>query len=230
MIDKIIYTYWTNGGNDYKLGFLNTDNMLHVFKKSITSSKNLVTNVVVYCDQHGYDFLYGKIDTELVVIDYSLYRFDSRYWNFPKLITYNLQTEPFLHIDIDAVVYKFDKTAEVVSEYKRGVAYDISMYPSLENKQHILKYFNGWLTCSGVLGGNNLDIFKELFNEVKDTVINSDGYIILDKTRMIIEEVMISSLIAKNDLKVSYLGKKGEDYIHYWGVEKQVNFIGNGNI
>ena len=227
MIDKIVYTYWTNGGTNYKLGFLNTENMLNVFNKSIESSYKLVSKVIIYCDQFGYDFLYDKVNADFVIIDYSNYKFDSRYWNFPKLITYNLQEEPFLHIDIDAIVYNFDKTAEVVSESKRGVAYDTSVYPSFEDKSELLSYFNGWLTCSGVLGGNNTNIFKELFNEVKETVTNKERYIILGKTRMIIEEVVISCLINKNNTQVVYLDKQKEnpDYTHYWGVDKQINFI-----
>jgi len=229
MINKIVYTYWTNGGIDYKLGFLNTENMLHVFNKSIEASYNLVDTVVVYCDQKGFDFLQGKVDADFVVVDYSQYTFDSRYWNFPKLITYKLQTEPFLHVDIDAIVYNFDKTASVVSEFKRGVAYDTGIYPSLEDKSELFTHFKGWLTCSGILGGNNLSLFQELFNEVKETVKNEEGYIIYPHTRMIVEEVVISSLINKNNITVSYLNKKEGDFIHYWGEEKQQNFIGYGS-
>lgn len=225
MIDKIVYTYWTNGGTDYKLGFLNTDNMLHVFRKSIEEAYKQVSTVVVYCDQEGYDFLFDKIDPDFVIVDYSQYEFDSRYWNFPKLITYNLQEEPFLHVDIDAIVFNFDKEGDVVSESKRGVYYDTSIYPSLEDKKELLTYFKGWLTCSGILGGNNTTIFKDLFEEVKETVKNKDSYIILPKTRMIIEEVVLSSLINKNNITVSYLSKENNDFTHYWGEDKQQNFI-----
>ena len=225
MIDKIVYTYWTNKGTNYKLGFLNTDNLLIVFKKSIEESYKLVNNVVVYCDKEGYSFLYNKIDVKFIIVDYSKYEFDSRYWNFPKIITYNLQKEPFLHIDIDAIVYTFDKNAEIISECKRGVAYDTALYPSLENKKDLLSNFDGWLTCSGILGGNNIEVFKKLFNEVKETVKNKESYLILPKTRMIIEEVVISALINKNKLNVVYLNKKNKDFIHYWGEEKQQNFV-----
>ncbi len=230
MIDKIVYTYWTNGGTDYKLGFLNTENMLHIFNKSIEQSKKLVSKVVVYCDKEGYDLLHGNIKADLILVDYSLYRFDTRYWNFPKIITYNMQDEPFLHIDIDAIVYKFDKEAAIVSEQKRGVAFDTGMYPASDRKQELLNHFTGWLTCSGVLGGNNIDVFKELFNEVKTTVPNEGGFKIGDKTRLVVEEVVLSSLIAKHNITVSYLGERNKDYIHFWGAEKQLNFIENVNI
>lgn len=225
MIDKIIYTYWTNGGTNYKLGFLNPENMLYIFNKSVQQSYKLVKNVVIYCDQYGYDFLYGKINADFIVIDYTNYEFDTRYWNFPKIISYNLQNEPFLHIDIDAIVYKFDKNAEVISEMKRGVFYDTSLYPSLEDKKELLSYFNGWLTCSGILGGNNIEIFKKLFNEVKETVKNEEKYSIYPKTRMIIEEVMVSAILNKNNINVTYLKKIEKDFIHYWGEEKQINFL-----
>jgi len=225
MINKIVYTYWTNKGIDYKLGFLNVENMLAVFKKSIEQSYKLVDKVEVYCDQEGYDFLLGKIRAVLIVVDYSKYDFDSRYWNFPKIITYNLQEEPFLHIDIDAIVYNFDRSAEVVSEMKRGVAYDRSLYPSHEDKKELLSHFNGWLTTSGLLGGNNLELFKQLFKEVEVTVKNKDKWVILTVTRMVIEEVVISALISKMKLNVSYLDKEEGDYIHYWGKEKEINFL-----
>ena len=225
MIDKIIYTYWTNGGTNYKLGFLNVENMIYIFNKSVKESYKLVKTVVIYCDQYGYDFLYNKIDADFIVIDYSQYEFDTRYWNFPKIISYNLQNEPFLHVDIDAIIYKLDKNAEVISEMQRGVFYDTSLYPSLEDKKELLSHFNGWLTCSGILGGNNIQIFKELFNEVKETVKNEEKYYIYPKTRMIIEEVMISALINKNNINVTYLNKKEKDFIHYWGEEKQINFL-----
>ena len=223
MIDKIVYTYWTNGGTNYKLGFLDVENMLFIFRNSINNSKKLVSKVEIYTDQFGYDFLKKEGFENMIIVNYADYKFDSRYWNFPKLITYKLQTEPFLHVDIDASITDFDKSADVVSEAKRGVAYDTSVYPSLEDKSNLLSHFDGWLTCSGILGGNNLSIFQDLFNEVKETVQNKDKYIILDKTRMVIEEIVISCLINKNKIKASYLNKK--DYTHYWGIDKQINFV-----
>jgi len=89
MIDRIVYTYWTNGGTDYKLGFLNTENMLYVFNKSIEASYKLVSKVVVYCDKEGYDLLHGNIKAELVLVDYSLYRFNSNYFFSEKYSSIN---------------------------------------------------------------------------------------------------------------------------------------------
>lgn len=229
MINKIVYTYWTNKGVDFKLGFLNKEIMLHVFNKSIEQSKKLVNKVVVYCDKEGYEFLKDKLQVEFYVVDYSFYEFDTRYWNFPKLITYNLQNEPFLHVDIDALVYDFDKTASIVSECRRGVLFDRGIYPSNEDKKDLLSNFNGWLTCSGILGGINIIVFKKLFKEVEETVKNKDNYTIFPITRMIIEEVVISCLIKKYNLKVKYLNKEKGDYIHYWGEDKLQNFITYNN-
>jgi hypothetical protein len=200
--------------------------MLYILNKSIEASYNLVSKVVIYCDREGYEFLTDKVTADLVLVDYSLYDFDSRYWNFPKLLTYYLQEEPFLHVDIDAIVLEFDPKAEIVSEAKRGVAYDLALYPS-NTRPDVLSFFKGSLTCSGILGGNNLLVFKELFETVLEAVANKDGFIVTDKSRMVIEEVIISSIISKYNIPVSYLGyeNRGIKYIHFWGEDKQKNFI-----
>lgn len=217
MIDKLVYTYWTDNGLNYNCNFPSQEVFARIFKESIVEARKYFKKVVCYTDLHGEDKLKElgiEIETEVVL--YESFNFDKRFWNYPKLITYSLQYEPFVHCDIDLILKDFDLfESEIVTEKQRGASYLSTSYSFLGD---LAKEYSPLLTCSGFIGGNNLEVFQELFKISKDLVKKENWInkrISFDKL-VAIEEIILTILINRKKLKIDSL----KDYIHYQGPNK----------
>lgn len=156
---KAIYTYYVNNEN-YKLGFQNKKVMLDCFRLSIESVKKYVTEKIeIYTNS---DFLDGKIEAKIIKTEFPEH--NKKWWNFPKMFVYQLQTEPFLHVDID-VIFKEEISSVILNsdficENIRGLSLMSSEY------NHIIKSdYKCYIPCSGIFGGSRLDVFKELYDK-----------------------------------------------------------------
>lgn len=206
MIDRLLYTFWTNKGTDYLCGFHTEDTMIEFFRKSINNSKRLFKEVVIYTDPHGYEYLREKVNCDFEVIDYDLYEFNKKFWCFPKLITYNLQSKPFLHIDIDVILYEKPKNFKdkLVCEKIRPLQQPAEHRNFLPQK--IQDNFSPWNICSGILGGDPA-LFKLLY-KVSSTVVKTKNDNVTFDMLFGIEEIVLTSLAKMNDVEpIPYNGK-----------------------
>jgi hypothetical protein len=179
---NIVYTYFSDGIRNLDCGFCEIALFLECAKKSLRSAlkQNSVDKVLIYTDDFGKNFLASRIDfgyvfngieerknkLDFVIVDYSGYEYDKRFWNFPKLITYNMQENPFIHIDFDVVLNSgfldgIDETCDIYTEKIRTID---------RQKLDFLGVFdenNGIdeIICSGLLGGNekSIELFKKNF-------------------------------------------------------------------
>ena len=219
MIQRAVYTYWTNNGSKYVCGFPTEQHFESIFNQSLYNSNQFFDEVVVYTDEKGAEKLEElQIDCQKVIIDYSEYDFDTRFWNFPKLITYSLQTVPFVHIDIDLILKENPLLdCDIVSEMNRGAVILSSDYKFLGKE--IYSEYDPLLICSGLLGGNNVDVFKELY-EIASEKVKLENTINLNVTfnkLVAIEEIILTILKNRQGLNVQYLNTEFE---HYQGSKK----------
>jgi len=221
MIDKLIYTYWTNSGENFTSGFYDEDSFLSVFFSSLNKAKKFFNEVVIYTDVEGKQFLESKnVVADFIVVDYNSYNFNKKYWNFPKLITYNLQTEPFLHIDMDLVLLEKPDglSSSVVCEMVRGLTHfkrELSFLPKV-----VLKNYTTRNICSGLLGGDP-KIFKTLF-KVSSQLVKNKTQDVSFINLYGIEEIVLSSICKKNDIKPYEVTTQ---ILHIQGAKAKMNLV-----
>lgn len=178
---NIVYTYWSNGIKNIDCGFSHPDFFFMCAEKSLRSSLKTIGNqgeVIIYTDKCGFGLLKNNIKNvngvKVVILDYSKYDFDERFWNFPKMITYTLQKEPFIHIDFDVILqpdfYEFAVNRDgILTEKVRR------LYRNSDSRTFILDVFDEKsdkmkthnILCSGLIGTTNMDYidaFKENFD------------------------------------------------------------------
>ena len=112
---KAIYTYWTDGKDISALnaGFNNLRDMAAMVTLSIRKLKeqnpqiisvHLVTNTIgkqLFADKYPVPF--DQVD---VILDELNGVLSPDHWAFPKIMAYAAQTEPFIHIDCDVILWE----------------------------------------------------------------------------------------------------------------------------
>lgn len=215
-IKRAVYTYWTNNGTNLESNFDTYEDMLAVFKQSFDKASMYFDDVCIYTDVDGMTKLTDSgIVANYILIDYSEYSFNPMFWNFPKLITYNMQTEPFVHIDMDFILEE-----PLTNEFLSSTLVCEMIRPLVQMKATraflpdiLLEKgnFSPNLICSGLLGGSP-EIFKLLFNIAKELVLfNGD---VTHSDRFTLEEVALTSLANINNISPYALDTK---YTHHQG-------------
>lgn len=212
MIKTAVYSFWSDSGKT-SCGFCCKPHFINFLKESVNKTKQYFENVIIYTDNSGYDMLKNKIDCDFVIFDFDKYEYTKYFWNYPKLLTYAEQKEPFVHIDTDIIIY--DKP-------------DIEMYNAdfVCERYHIDKWtYNSKLFSkslfhtekiytSGIFGGNNLKIF--------DILLQSANYYICEVIDIVKngqfpefpDLVSIEELSMTNILETQFLNKQKDFKIY----------------
>ena len=102
---KIVQTFW-HGNNsllDNSFGWMNPQYHLMSWALSCLSLKDNYQNIVLYTDSHGYEIFAEQLKLPYtdIIIQYDNLTCPEPHWAYPKLLTYSLQKEPFIHVDGD---------------------------------------------------------------------------------------------------------------------------------
>lgn len=176
---KIIQSFWTGNQND----FTNSHgwcNYKYNWISWILSSHQLIKfhkQVELYTDAFGYEILINKLQlpyTKVHVVLDELNHFHKDLWAVAKIKTFQLQTEPFLHVDGDVFVWeslteKFKNSNLVVQNLEITSTYYPEKWglirPKLVYVPDTLKNFKctttDLVTNMGIIGGNNLEFFND---------------------------------------------------------------------
>lgn len=154
---KIIYSYISNTPP--------TDLFKKMAEISVASARRTGYDVELYADLQGIDYFRNKTNCEfdcIKLIDVEKYGVLPEYWNFGKLYTYAQQNEPFLHVDFDTVLHDgfTIPEKEIITEMQRPYTMqkefaDVSIFPTNMLPEKLI--------CSGLIGGCDTHIWKELF-------------------------------------------------------------------
>ncbi len=111
---RILHSYWTQGkeNRDSCGGWLSEEANMMCWALSCLNAKKYYGNIELYTDDEGYHTLVEQMklpydDVHIVYNKFSPIA-DIPYflWAIPKIYTYSLQKEPFIHIDGDFVFWK----------------------------------------------------------------------------------------------------------------------------
>ncbi|HON53339.1 MAG TPA: hypothetical protein PLS12_09045 [Bacteroidales bacterium] len=161
---RIIYSFDTQGGKVIPGSFFTKMAELSVF-----SARRTGLPIILYTDIAGYwYFKKTKCEFDAVhFVDFAQFGITTGYWNFGKLFAYSVQQAPFLHIDFDVFLHEdftIPKTGDIITEMLRDYSLvqaftDVAIYKT--------KTIPEKLICSGLLGGYNTHIWKELFEHAQ---------------------------------------------------------------
>lgn len=208
----VVYTYMSmDNGKEFNKNFYD------MAKLSFMGSRAHIedAHIKFYGDKKAIEFFKptGQID-EFIEVDYSKYDFDKRFWCFPKFITYSLQKGKFLHVDLDMYIKK-----DIVVGDTDIVCERIRKIDGTEGER---KYadpslpFPDKIMCSGIYGGSDIGIFRELFERAKRecSVSALRGKEVEYAHLYSLEEVWMTQLANERGLTVSETD--ADSYLHFW--------------
>lgn len=201
--------------------------------------------VELYTDQKGYEILIDKLQLPYhkvhVILD-ELNHYHKSLWAIPKIKTYSLQNEPFLHVDGDVFIWeKFSnellkgdfitQNLEITTEYYEEMWNEIFpnlLYVPNEMKDYI-NNSNSYAYNMGIIGGNNYEYFKhysaistEFVDNNKSVWDSINGF----NFNIFFEQVLFYNMIKESSEKVSCLFSdtpNDNDYIGFGDFDKVPN-------
>lgn len=176
---KIVQSFWSGNLTDFRnnYGWLSYK---YNWMSWLLSCHQLVKyhkEVELYTDRFGYEILITKLQlpyTKVHVILDDLNDYHKDLWAISKIKVYEMQNEPFLHIDGDVFVWnsledKFKNAALITQNLEITADCYIKMWneisPNLSYMpieiENYHKYTKNFACNMGVVGGNDIDFFKE---------------------------------------------------------------------
>lgn len=181
--------------------------------------------VDLYCNSEAADCLIGELNlpyTKVYLSHDKMDLIDERLWALPKILTYSVQNEPFLHIDGDA--YLFDKLPSALLNgglISQNIEEASDYY--LQTQQQIIRSFAYFPNCieadfqsplpikavnAGILGGSNISFFKEYTELALKYISNNIQYFIsinVDRFNVFFEQHLFYALAKEKELPISVL-------------------------
>ncbi|MFV8347174.1 DUF6734 family protein [Flavobacterium sp. ZB4P13] len=219
--------------------------------------------VELVTDSLGYDLLINKLELPYTNVDVSLDLLNDYHpdlWALGKIYAYSIQKEPFIHADGDIFVYKkfedsFENNPLICQNIEKGFDYYNDVFKLIEENFDYIpdcliesKIKNNQIIAvnAGLLGGSDLDFFKEytdeVFRFVDRNVANLDK-IDIGMFNTVFEQFLFKAIAEKKKVDISCylenvnhafdgladftsLPEKGK-YIHTVGFYKRIEYIGD---
>jgi hypothetical protein len=234
MIKRAVYSLWTKPMNGKTVGFNTEKNLIDCFALSLHYTKKWFDEVHLVTDFEGKDLVerYGlsfdNIDTSLEHVMMGIYE---NHWSLGKIYACKLQKEPFIHIDIDVILFK-----PLPDKFLKSDA----AFQNLETESQ--KYWYKWLldhaeknyvskpkwfdtekvkayNC-GVIAFNKLDVIQEWWTEslnyikfLDESKFNYDHHL----SCLIYEQFCIYCICKFYNYEVDLLTFYGESHEKYMG-------------
>lgn len=185
---KVIQSFWSGNQTNFKNNY-GWYSHKYNWLSWILSCHQLVKyhkDVELYTDSFGFEILITKLQlpyTKVHVVLDDLNSYHKDLWAIAKIKTFQMQEEPFLHVDGDVFVWesltnKFKNSdlvtqnLEITTDYY-GKMWEI-IFPNLGYLPLEMESYNNKMTsfaCNmGIVGGNDINFFKEYTKKSTDFV------------------------------------------------------------
>ena len=189
---KIVQTFWSGKKSllEHDYGWLSPEYHLMGWALSSLRLRKYYQDLELYTDDHGANLLVHKLKLPFTAVHQkydSINHINNKLWALPKILTYQAQREPFLHVDGDVFIWeRFSPAIEnsdlVVQNFETGTEYyerligkvktEINYIPNFlrrELRQKNISSYN-----AGVLGGNDIDFIKQ-YCEIALKIVNRNN-------------------------------------------------------
>lgn len=222
---KIIQSFWAGRRHVINEGFGWYHPRFHALSWVLSCLQlSKYYEVELYTDQIGYDFLIKELQLpykKVYIILDELNDFSTDFWALPKIKTYTLQSEPYLHIDGDVFIWEafpedlmasdyISQNLEITTEYYHNMWTEI--YPQLD---YLPIEMNGYvsgtnnLACNmGIFGGNDTVFLKKYANksfEFASKNKNLSAKINASQFNMFFEQVLFQEMITSENKTCGFL-------------------------
>jgi hypothetical protein len=190
---NIVQTYYSYSTDTLPIrdtaGFISADMNWKSMALSCLLLKKHYGKVTLYCNRKAHDLIINKFkipyDKVVEIPDFMTTYNGCNLWALPKIYTYSLQTEPFIHVDCDW--FMFEKLSETImnsdiigqnieyddQQFNRRtltklISNDCYVYPWVMdeyNKEPVLRVIN-----AGILGGNDIEFIQNYVRTIKDFI------------------------------------------------------------
>lgn len=168
-----VYTYYPFKGKE-SCGFKNKNDMAMFLALSVEYSKKHFKKVKLVTNFAGQSILIDKYKIGFTEVSLLLDRFNGlpeEFWAYPKIISYALQPEPFVHIDLDVILWQKIPnkilSAPVFFQHKELFKTEQGYYELVDNLKHtkfsmLSKVLDvDYAFNCGIVGANDLSLVKE---------------------------------------------------------------------
>ena len=196
-----------------------------LFTLSVLQAKKYFNKVILETDDDGYDLLINKLKLPFDEINLTLNSLDkefSEFWMLGKIAAYNNQKDPFIHLDLDYVIYSpfADEylNSEVFSENpEAGNYFNFTYLDKLVNLSNNLTVMpecfgkSNRAVCMGIIGFNDINICKGYCSDVYKILFSKENSIFIksleDKKNycIIFEQYMLECYMKHIDKTITYL-------------------------
>lgn len=234
MIKRAVYSLWTKPMNGKTVGFNTEKNLIECFTLSLHYTKKWFDEVHLVTDFEGKDLVerYGlsfdNIDTSLEHVMMGIYE---NHWSLGKIYACKLQKEPFIHIDIDVILFKplpdkflkSDAAFQNLETESQEYWYKWLLDHAEKNYVSKPKWFDTEKVKAyncGVIAFNKLDVIQEWWTEslnyikfLDESKFNYDHHL----SCLIYEQFCIYCICKFYNYEVDLLTFYGESHEKYMG-------------
>jgi len=175
------------------MGFGSIDEMQSFLTDSFAiHAKNY--DVYIYADKQGAEYLRTFLPVENVIeTEFKLP--DARFWNHAKIITQSLQTEAYIHCDIDAVIYdKIEFDGVLTERYRAGMSMFEYQFCGLSPVARMI--------CSGILGFTDMRLKDAYCLRFAELVINWSAAFVTYQSLWTVEELLLTNMIGDTAMEM----------------------------
>ena len=247
---KAVYSYWEDNRRKLNGGFASKRDLAMTLALSVEKSLKQFKEVELVTNTTGKELLIDQYKLPFtnvrVVLDQFDYNLEPDFWAYVKIYAYSIQTEPFVHIDNDVILWdaipKETLEAPLFFQNKEDFIKHTGYLKLIKEAKGFVKIDDEILSQTvqfalncGVVGCNDLPIIQEWKAIVDEYLFHKRNQpiweAIVDKHshNHLFEQYFISALIAKKGTKVATLLK--DDFMqsayrdfkmtHLWGAAKR---------
>ncbi|WP_430409659.1 DUF6734 family protein [Kordia sp.] len=225
---KIIHSLWskpmlTPDGTLGETGWRHSHYFYMSWALSCLTFKEIYKDITLVTDDFGYDLLINKLKlpyTNIEVVLDELNHYPKELWAIGKLKAYQIQKEPFIHVDGDVYVWNsfgnVIENATLVSQQRDedfghySHAMQEALHHGYEFPDFLLKEFLNKQTMvssnAGIIGGNDLKFIQE-YCKMSFEIIDKN----IDKPRfngtsyaLLYEQYLFHCLAQKHQKQIAY--------------------------
>lgn len=230
---KIIYSFWDSPFNNKDsfrsvCGFRTKELFLSCAEKSILAAKDKVSIIELYCNKESLLLLKPILHLFNNVIKIEVNSEHTELFALSKFEAYKLQTEPFIHLDLDFIIKgELPTDYDFLVEHRENISiYTDVMFEYLgkfKESNYISNFYysglKGTLGCGmGIFGVNDLvflDEYIKEFEKLKQQIIilraGKPTYVDM----IFIEQGLFALMYQKQKKKTVYLSDTNKEYLHF---------------
>ncbi len=222
---KIIQTLYTTSKNPFadSFGWISPQYHLISWALSCLLIKKHFGNVELFANSPAANLLGEILElpySQINVTHDKLELVHDNLWALPKLYTYSIQDQPFLHIDGDVFLFRKISNRLLKGELIAQNIEEATEY-YLSTQKELTKYFHYFPDCvsndfdskypikavnAGILGGNNIPFIKEYSGLAFEYVSRNEAYlssINVDKFNVFFEQHLFYALAKEQNIPIS---------------------------